>query len=334
MTFDQPLYWKARDVVANDTEPELKNVVVRLGGFHLLMSFMGAMGTIMDGSGLMKIFSTIYATNSVEKIVTGHAYARAVRAHILTHAALAGKILEYVDLNEKELRALDQVLNFTDRSIILRGADDPDFHAVTERFSKMLTTIENRGPTAALWIQYFRMCTLLKNFIKAKRMGNWKLHLYSVKEMIPYFHAAGHLHYAKSAHLYYQDMVTLQDRMDPQEYMRFNTDGYFTIRRSENFWSGIWSDMSIEQVLMRAMKSYGGLTRGRGVSDSVLARWTLGMLCLQSIFEQIELFADVRSETSEQHVDMRPTRVVRDNMDIGKLHAWFTEHPHSFTSRR
>lgn len=158
-------------------------------------------------------------------------------------------------------------------------------------------------------------------------MGNWKLHLDCVKEMIPYLHAAAHLNYAKSAHLYYQDMVTLQDRMDPHEYMKFTTDGYFTIRRSEKFWSGIWSNMSIEQVLMRSMKSYGGLTRGRGVSDSVLARCTLGMLCLQSICEQIELFADARSETSEQHVDMRPTRVVRDNMDIGKLREWFTEHP-------
>lgn len=92
VTFDQPLYWKACDIVANDTL--LKNVVVRLGGFHLLMSFMGAMGTIMDGSGLKELFSTIYATNSVDKILTGHAYARAVRAHILTHAALAGIIFE------------------------------------------------------------------------------------------------------------------------------------------------------------------------------------------------------------------------------------------------
>lgn len=327
VTFDQPLYWKARDVMANDAQPELKNVVVRLGGFHLLMSFMGAMGTIMDGSGLKELFSTIYATKSVEKILTGHAYARAVRANILTYAALAGKIFEDTDFTDQELRALDELLNSPDRSCIFRGADDLKFHAVTERFSEMLTSIEKRGPTAALWIQYFRMCTLLMNYIKAERMGNWKLHLHCVKEMIPYFHAAGHLNYAKSAHLYYQDMVTIQDRMDPREYKRFTTDGYFTIRRSEKFWSGIWSDMSIEQVLMRAMKSYGGLTRGRGVSDSVLARWTLGMLCLQSICEEIELFADVRSETSEQHVDMRPTRVVRDNMDIGKLHAWFNEHP-------
>ena len=38
-------------------------------------------------------------------------------------------------------------------------------------------------------------------FIRAERTGDWKLHLYSVKKMLPHFHAVGHLTYAKSAHL-------------------------------------------------------------------------------------------------------------------------------------
>lgn len=112
----------------------------------------------------------------------------------------------------------------------------------------------------------------MKRFIRAERTGDWDLHLDSVKEMIPYFHAAGHLNYAKSAHLYYQDMITLHEKMDPEEYEKFTTKGYFTIRRSDKFWSRIWSDMTTEQVLMRAMKSYVGLTRGRGMSNSVLSR--------------------------------------------------------------
>lgn len=64
LNFDQPLYWKARDVVANESVPEMSNVVVRLGGFHLLMSFLGAMGTIMGGSGLKQLFCNIYAVSS------------------------------------------------------------------------------------------------------------------------------------------------------------------------------------------------------------------------------------------------------------------------------
>ena len=41
VTFDQPLYYKAQDIL-NSGDGDLKNVIVRLGGFHLFMSFMGA----------------------------------------------------------------------------------------------------------------------------------------------------------------------------------------------------------------------------------------------------------------------------------------------------
>ncbi|ELU12840.1 hypothetical protein CAPTEDRAFT_186526 [Capitella teleta] len=45
VTFDQPLYAKAIEILASDEI--LQGVVVGLGGFHLLMSFMGSVGYIM-----------------------------------------------------------------------------------------------------------------------------------------------------------------------------------------------------------------------------------------------------------------------------------------------
>ncbi|GBP73891.1 hypothetical protein EVAR_82720_1 [Eumeta japonica] len=66
--------------------------------------------------------------------------------------------------------------------------------------------------------------------------------------------------YAKSAHLYLQDMRKLKDIInDDYEFTQF-TEGFFTIRRTHKFWSGVWTDMTIEQVLMRSMKTQGGLT--------------------------------------------------------------------------
>jgi len=42
LSFDQPLYIKAREIVAaSSNTSELSKIVVRLGGFHLLMSFLG-----------------------------------------------------------------------------------------------------------------------------------------------------------------------------------------------------------------------------------------------------------------------------------------------------
>lgn len=58
--FDQPLYIKAQDIAAGDN-PKLSSVIVGLGGFHLVMTFMGAIGSIMHGSGSQELFGEAYA---------------------------------------------------------------------------------------------------------------------------------------------------------------------------------------------------------------------------------------------------------------------------------
>ena len=53
LTFDQPLYWKAMEIQASqESESTMKSCVLRLCGFHMCMSFLGA----MQGSGLSSIF--------------------------------------------------------------------------------------------------------------------------------------------------------------------------------------------------------------------------------------------------------------------------------------
>ena len=119
---------------------------------------------------------------------------------------------------------------------------------------------QSRGRTEKLWMQYFRCITIVKLFIRAERCGDWNLHLYSVKLMLPILHAAGHLNYAKSAQVYLQQMHNLEAIMKPMEFQKFTSEGYFTIRRSDKFWSGIWTYMTIEEVLMHSIKTSGGLT--------------------------------------------------------------------------
>ena len=48
--------------------------------------------------------------------------------------------------------------------------------------------------------------SLVKKFIAAERSGDWVSHLNCVQQMIPFFHATSHNLYAKSAHLYLQDI--------------------------------------------------------------------------------------------------------------------------------
>jgi hypothetical protein len=52
-------------------------------------------------------------------MLNGHAYSRAVRAHILTNLILAGIILDEIDLTGKERAETENKLRDSERSLIL-----------------------------------------------------------------------------------------------------------------------------------------------------------------------------------------------------------------------
>lgn len=65
------------------------------------------------------------------------------------------------------------------------------------------------------------------------------------------------------------------------------------------------SDMTIEQTLMRSMKSSGGLTYGRGITDSMLSKGVLGMPTSLRVTERNEDYCNVAYSTEEQQVEVR-----------------------------
>lgn len=67
-TCDQQLYKVAVEVTWAYSN-EFSDVIVRLGGMHMLMSFVGAVGTLMQGTGLSEVLSTTFA--GVTKMLSG-----------------------------------------------------------------------------------------------------------------------------------------------------------------------------------------------------------------------------------------------------------------------
>ena len=140
----------------------------------------------------------------------------------------------FINLNFERAK-IESMLGEGERSLILMVEESEKFQVFATKFKTALNKLEGNGPTSKLWVQYYRMTTLIKHFIQAERTGDWKLHLSTVSKMLPFFHAAGHFLYAKSAHLYFQDMLSLEERMDPIELYNFIAKGYFTIRRCDKF---------------------------------------------------------------------------------------------------
>ena len=102
----------------------------------------------MSGSGLKELLSTIYAEHSAEKMLNGHAYARAIRAHILCHQAIANIVWHSVDLTEEERTDLGVILNDIDRSAVLVVDNNECYKSVARKFKERLAQLEAYGLTA------------------------------------------------------------------------------------------------------------------------------------------------------------------------------------------
>jgi hypothetical protein len=129
-------------------------------------------------------------------------------------------------------------------------------------------TLEAGCKTAKLWLRYVQYIQNVKLRICAERTGDWTLHLVSVSRMLNLFAATGHNNYAKCARLYLQMMQRLPES-HPWLYEKFMKGGNHALRRSDRYWAGLSTDLVIEQVMMRSLKSRGGLTHGRGITDTV-----------------------------------------------------------------
>lgn len=328
VTFDQPLFLKASEIVTNaEMNSDIGKIVVRLGGFHLLMSFMGSIGRIMEGSGLEKLWETVYGESTVVHMMSGHAYARCVRAYTLTASSLMNIIKEsYPDIDVHLESIKDKYNQVSQESSLEEVCNDSLIIEVADKIDESLIQISLTSRTAKLWINLLKNINLILQFIFAERSGNWNMHLNTVIKMLPYFHAAGHLPYAKSAHLYVQQMLKLESKLTKNEFDLFTNKGYFTVRRKGKFWSGTWTDMSIEQCLMRPMKAVGGLTHGRGITDSTLTKWILGTPFFLKVHEAIEDFLGLSITFTEQHAELRESRKIRDQSDIETFTTWLKQH--------
>lgn len=183
---------------------------------------------------------------------------------------------------------------------------DEDLIAMKNLLNGAIEVLKKRGPTAELWLQYFNFVMLAIRYIEAERLGNWHLHLYCVQQMLPVYHSAGRSNYVKAIQVCLQEMSKLQDIMDPEEYRMF-TEGQFTVRRTEKAWAGIWTDMTIEQMLMRTIHTGAqGLSHGRGMTSNVMTRFLEFMPYAIEIMNQLEEYLNIQWESSDQHVDVTP----------------------------
>lgn len=321
ITFDQPLFWKASKVIQQYVE--LNHICLLLGAFHTVMNLLGAIGSIMSGSGLQEILEQIYADKAVSHILSGKAYSRAVRAHLMIDASLNTLLLEKLLQNSDETsqhhwqrvaeiydKVMTQDSNFSQCSheslIYIYGL------LKSEKLERELIS-----RTSKLWIHYQSVIATVRKLITADRIGSFPLHIEGISESLPVFASSGHFNYTKAAYLHLQNMIKLE-KTHPDIFVSFMKGGH-VVRRKENKWSGIATDLLIEQSLMRSLKCTGGLTRGNGMSPVQRTIWLLSMPVCAEYNAAMQDLTVVHYDSSEQCKDTFKSRRLRDSADTIKV---------------
>ncbi|CAB3243819.1 unnamed protein product [Arctia plantaginis] len=102
-------------------------------------------------------------------MLSGHAFSKVIRAHIISFTAIICK-----NINEyKQFRKVieDFLVEWPDRSPFTEDCEsDNNIQKLTILFTEKLSHLENNGPTAKLWVQYFKLVLIALQFIEAERL--------------------------------------------------------------------------------------------------------------------------------------------------------------------
>ena len=311
----------------------LHSILPRLGGFHNLISFLGSIGHLMSGTGLQELLEVIFTGNTVPHIISGKAYARAVRGHFLIDAVLHTLLLSKVcgtklilPCQDSDKANVDSLLSgisdlFDDLmsgTVTIEDVESSEMiKSLQVRLKSVTDTAESESSTSKLWLMYMQMIDIIRDFIRSERAGNWQLHLSTMREILPFMAASGQYLYTKSLYIYLQKMTKLPET-HPQVHGLF-LKGFHVIRQSERFWAGLSQDLVIEQVPMRNLKTSGGLTHGRGMTKVQRVLWCLSRPACAEISDTMQQLTSVTLRTSEQHKDSSVARQKRDAADSEEL---------------
>ena len=282
--FDQAFYAKAVEVQWKNRDV-FKDLVLMLGGFHLLMMHLGILGCRYGDAGLREIAvqSEVIAEGSVDKALEGKNYNRAVRMHKVMYEALSRLLYENFEawMAEKNPDVLSQSREVLED--LKLNTSQEKFDAVKkegvvkelyEFYLKYLVLIEKEGSDLQrFWLTYLQLCELLLNLIFATRVGDWELYLSCVEEVIPWAFAYDRQKYARYLLPFLDDMRKLPAEK-PDVYAAF-TQGEFSVQMStSNPFGRNEADKTIENTINRDCKTSGGYI-GFSSSFPATQRWVL-----------------------------------------------------------
>ena len=176
------------------------------GGFHIALNFLSLIGKKYTNSGLddLLIESGVYAARTTSALMKGKCY-RGIRGHKLAMEAFFHLLwmafkqwisdqhpdLEPIIRGELHDKISECRVAVQNKRVGQENVEELalNMHKVVDLLERFKQDSRPWSKMFAFWEEYSTMVSILLQFIKAERTGNWKLHLSATAAMLPYFFA-------------------------------------------------------------------------------------------------------------------------------------------------
>ena len=197
---DEGVYHIAREIMLN-RQHEFANIVLCLGSFHMIKIVLSCIGKYIEGSGAEKVFveNGIFGANVVKSVIAGSHYERSLTGMIMLGEVIermqwkeflsnSGNLEKYVD----DLAIIQQMKDAfakherdKTKEYLKNFVEDSD--PLREAFKNHKIEMATKSETFAFWNNFVTMVALLRDLVRADRVGNWALHLNSLQQILPLF---------------------------------------------------------------------------------------------------------------------------------------------------
>jgi len=186
-------------------QDKYQKVLLNLGPFHVMCSYMGAIGKMMCGSGFEDIVveAGLCASGSIDQVMTGRHYNRAMRIHQRMLDGLERLLLA----SFQETMPAETVTESLHSAVCLVNEPTP-FNLCMTSDSDSCMDFVNRydsfkdrvrqgklGKTAQFWLAYCDCVWTLLSFQRAVKENDLELFITSMRKMCALLFSADHLHY-------------------------------------------------------------------------------------------------------------------------------------------
>lgn len=327
--FDQALFAKAAEVVWKHPG-KFEGIVLRLGVFHTICTLLATIGKRFQDGGLrdLCVEAGVIADGSVAGVMDGRKYNRAVRLHKLLYETfmrlawkgflqwLASNHSDYMVHLEETLRATSSLCEDVCQAAVREMMDSQCCDEIFKMFEVYLDYLrKENGPLSAFWMSYVDMVEVMLGLIRASREGDWKLHLASIREMIPWCFAYDKLNYARYLPYYYAQMSRLAiDHPDVHEQF-MQGQGFSVQLASSSPFARIPVDQAIEVTNNKDTQTPGG-TKGFSLKPGAVSRYYLTSEYRSSYLRELRDIVGTNSSRHLNHPDLHLPRIKKDEADV------------------